>query len=137
MAALLSFVRDGSPGRIAGRDNDASGGFDPLSRGADAGEVMEGADDIAGGGRDVVRALGDVGKAEAKIAVAPLEEPRGVSVAIDAAPSHVVLLGNGVRADPVEEFLVNHRAERMFTDRAVEFVELSSGEFLEKLLDVL
>jgi hypothetical protein len=99
------------------------GRIDPLALVVDAGESVNGADNVSGG--YVEATLGfvdDVTQREAKIAVADGKEIQGVGVAVDRALLDAIDIPDFVGTMPMDEFLFDVFAVRMAADGAAGFV---------------
>lgn len=95
------------------------GRFDPFAAFVYAGVGANRANDVLCGGGNVVGVFDDMAEGGAEVAAAFIEEAECVRVAINGAPADVVMMGNRVRAGPVEKLLFDGTAPRMSADGAV------------------
>lgn len=87
------------------------------------------ANDGVDGRLDAFGALHDVFEGVAHVRAAPVHQPGGVGMAIDAAViAEIVFAGDVSRIAPVEDVVVNFGAMGMAADEAFAFVALAIGE---------
>ena len=96
----------------------------------DAGEGADRADDGVGGGSGhVLGAFKNKAEHAANAAVASGDEIEGVGMTVDGAEVDFIVVGDGARAHPIQEFFLDSFAVRMLANRTLRFVAVEVDAF--------
>lgn len=103
-------------------DDDAARRIDPAAVAAEMGEDADSVNNGFGSDVNAFDLFNDVSQGEAQVRGAALVQIQGVGVAIDGALGKLVELSDGLRAAPLEEFLLDLLALRVLADGAFALV---------------